>query len=86
MIRDWTPADAQYIRNVFSQPSGRKFLELIRGSIPKVKSKGHEEIVSEALMKQGAEDLFEVMLAQAGDIEPDLREGRDFVDLTREGD
>ena len=86
MLQEWTPADRQYIRNVFSQHSGQKFIALIRAAIPKVTSKIHEEIVSEALMKQGAENLFEVFLSYAGDVEPDLKEGRDFVDLTREGD
>lgn len=83
---EWTPADAQYIRTVFGQPTGQKFLRLLKSCIPKVSSKKHEEIVAEALTKQGAENLFDAMIAMTGDIEPDFKEGRDFVDLTKEGD
>jgi hypothetical protein len=83
---EWSPADAQYIRTVFGQPTGQKFIAIMKAYIPKVTSEDHEKIVSQALKKQGAEDLFEHMIGLTGDVQPDFKEGRDFVDLTGEGD
>lgn len=82
----WDPADAAYLRNIFSQPSGQRFLQQIKRAIPRVSvTDNMEKVGIEALKKQGAEDLFEFILG-LGNMEPDLVEGRDYVDLTKEGD
>lgn len=81
----WEPADAAYLRNIFSQPSGRKFLQMVKSAIPKVTATSIEAIAMEAKVKQGAEDLYEYMESLAV-LEPELKEGRDFVNLSKEGD
>lgn len=86
MQLDWSAADAQYIRNVFSQPTGQKFLRILRAHIPKVRAVKLEEVQIEALKKQGAEDLYDVIIDKAGDVQPEYQEGRDWVDLNKEGD
>jgi hypothetical protein len=86
VAQEWDAADAQYIRTFFSQPTGRKFLRLVQSSIPKVRATKLEEVQIEALKKQGAEDIVDVILNMTGDIEPEFKEGRDWVDLTQEGD
>lgn len=68
------------------QPTGQKYLRLIKQAIPKITGTKIEQVQIEALKKQGAEDLYEYMLNLGGDIEPDAVEGRDFVDLNKEGD
>lgn len=83
---DWSAADAQYIRNFFGQPTGQKFLRILRAHIPKVRAVKLEEVQIEALKKQGAEDLYDVIIEKAGDIQPEYHEGRDWVDLSKEGD
>jgi hypothetical protein len=85
-ITEWKASEASYIRNVFTQPTGLKFLRLIKQAIPRVTATKLEEVSIEALKKQGAEDLYNYMQSLTGEIEPDLVEGRDFIDLTKEGD
>ena len=81
----WDAADIAYIRNIFSQPSGKKFLELIKRGIPRVTATKMEEVGIEALKKQGAEDLL-VHIESLIYAEPQLQEGVDFVNLAKEGD
>lgn len=81
----WEAADAAYLRNIFSQPSGQKFLQVVKAAIPRVTATKLEEVSIEALKKQGAEDLYDAMTSLAN-VQPELEAGKDYVDLTREGD
>jgi len=83
---EWTAADASYIRRTLMQPIGQKFLRLLKASIPRITATKLEQVQIEALKKQGAEDMYENIMKLSGDIQPDLIEGTDFVDLTKEGD
>lgn len=82
---EWDAADASYIRRALMQPTGQKFLRMVKGAIPRVTATKLEQVQIEALKKQGAEDLYDFLLSLGGDVEPSMVEGRDFVDLTREG-
>ena len=58
----------------------------MRGLIPKVKAVTKESAWIQAVEKQGAENLLQGFLALAEFAEAELVEGRDYVDLTKEGD
>lgn len=83
---EWNAADATYIRTVFNQPTGLKFLALVKAGIPKIRATKLEEVSVEALKKQGAEDLYTHIETMIEGPPPELREGVDIVDLTIEGD
>lgn len=68
---NWEPADEAWLRNIFSQPSGRKLIEQMRNLIPKVKAVTKESAWIQAVEKQGAENLFDkfLLLAESAPME-----------------
>ena len=86
MLLDWSREDSSWLRQVLSQPSGQKLVEVLRGLIPKVKSVTKENAWIQAVEKQGAENLFEKFIALSRLEAPDTNEGTESVDLTQEGD
>jgi hypothetical protein len=83
---NWNAADATTVRTWLRTPTGIKLLKEITKRIPKIKASNKEEAFMESLKKQGAEDIVEYLQSLYGDIEPELIEGRDFIDLTKETD
>jgi hypothetical protein len=84
-MREWSAADATYIRTVFSQPTGRLFLDIIKKAVPKIKAQNMEEVAVEALKKQGAEDIITFIESMIEGPAIEMNETQQ-VDLTAEGD
>jgi hypothetical protein len=82
----WDAADRVSLRTLFSSITGRKFLALIRTQLPRAEGKTMEEVAIASLKKQGAEDVIRFIEQLAADVVPDMQEGVDYIDLSKEGD
>ena len=86
MVIEWDRSDATWLRTQLNQPTGQKLLKILKSSVPKIKALNKESAWISAVEKQGAENLLEIFFNLAEDKTPDLKEGVDIVDLTKEGD
>ena len=85
MLTNWNAEDEAWLRTIFGQPSGRKLIEEMRNLIPKVTAKKLEEVQIEALLKQGAENMFDGFIQLAISPPIDLQE-INSIDLANEPD
>lgn len=85
MVVTWDRNDSAWLRNILSQPSGRKLVDALRTFVPRIKAVNKETAWIQAVEKQGAEDIIDKFLSLATLQEPELQEV-EGIDLTKEGD
>ncbi len=61
-------------------------MHLVRAQIPRADGETMEKVAIASLKKQGAEDVISYIEHLASEMVPDLQEGVDYGDLTKEGD
>ena len=83
---EWDAADNVALRTFFRSSTGLKFLYLVRTQVPRADGDTMERVTIASLKKQGAEDVITFVEHLAAEMVPDLQEGVDYVDLTKEGD
>ena len=85
-MANWSVDDTLWLRNLLSQPSGQKLIAELRSMLPKIKAQTRESAWIQAVEKQGEESMLDKLLGLAHLDEPTLKEGKDYIDLNKEGD